>query len=89
MKTHTMPAATGTHDHENGEAIFILNAAVQDEYKNLMNRPARRVPRRGGTLGGVIADYERSLVGLAAFSSFVCEPNRFMRVSTLFFCGNS
>ncbi len=24
MKTHTMPAATGTHDHENGEAIFIL-----------------------------------------------------------------
>jgi len=39
-----MPAATGTHDHENGEAIFILNASVQEDHKVPINRPARRVP---------------------------------------------
>jgi len=44
MKTHTMPAATGTHDHENGEAIFILNASAQGQHKVLINRSARRAP---------------------------------------------
>jgi len=44
MKTHTMPAATGTHDHENGEAIFILNASAQEEYQRfpLTDLPAVR-----------------------------------------------
>ena len=45
MKTHTMPAVTGTHDHENGEAIFILNGNKTGSRELfLINRTARRAP---------------------------------------------
>jgi len=45
MKTHTMPAATGTHDHENGEAIFILNGNKTGNRQLFsINRTSRRAP---------------------------------------------